>query len=157
QGQRQAGVNVAVIHQLIRLMSTGDIEEITIEEPAAGMKLTLRKPAPLEGAFSEEEPEPVEVADAAPKGVADPTPLGVREVRGPLVGIFRANMRPGGRPLVSRGSVVREGQIVGAIEALQVYNEVEASEAGTVREVLVRDGQPVEYGQPLLRLAPPQN
>src|SRR5262249_39811080 len=108
QGHRQAGVNVAVIHQLIRLMTTRDIEGLTSGERAAGMKLTLRKPAPVAGAFAEEEPEPVEVAEAAPKGVAEPPPLVLREVQAPLVGIFRANMRPGGRPLVSRGSAVRE-------------------------------------------------
>lgn len=63
-------------------------------------------------------------------------------------------MKPGGKPLVTVGATVREGQVVGAIEALQVYNEVEASSAGTVREILVEEGQPVEYGQPLLVVEP---
>ncbi len=52
------------------------------------------------------------------------------------------------------GDVVREGQVVAAIEALNVLNEVEASGSGRVHEILASDGQPVEYGQPLLVIEP---
>jgi biotin carboxyl carrier protein len=55
---------------------------------------------------------------------------------------------------VGVGDVVREGQVVAAIEALNVLNEVEAGSAGRVREILVHDGQPVEYGQPLVIIEP---
>jgi acetyl-CoA carboxylase biotin carboxyl carrier protein len=150
--QSQATLSVAVVHQLVKLMSSGDIEEITIESPEEGMKLTLKKPAPAVAAVAEPGVEYADEADGGADGAAaQPSRL---EIGAPLVGVFRASMKPGGKPLVTVGATVREGQVVGAIEALQVYNEVEASSAGTVREILVEEGQPVEYGQPLLVVEP---
>jgi acetyl-CoA carboxylase biotin carboxyl carrier protein len=145
--QAEANLSVAVVHQLVKLMSSGDIEEITIEE-GEGIKLTLRKPAPV--AFSDEEYDAYLASDAPQPADAQEPPR--REVRSPLVGVFRTSMKPGTKPLVSLGSPVREGQIVAAVEALAVYNEVEAAQAGTVREILVEEGQAVEYGQPLFVL-----
>jgi len=147
--QAEANLSVAVVHQLIKLMSSGDIEEITVEE-GEGVKLTLRKPAPVaipvaddeyDGYFAGEAPQPADAQEPQR-----------REVRSPLVGVFRTSMKPGSKPLVSVGSPVREGQIVAAVEALAVYNEVEAAQAGTIREILVEEGQAVEYGQPLFVL-----
>src|SRR5262249_49841002 len=148
----QANVSVAVVHQLIRLMNAGDIEEITIEEPISGIKLTLRKPAPVAVALSDDEVDALEVTELAHIEDDNSQRPALQEVRAPLVGVFRRSMQPGGKRLVSKGELVREGQAVAAIEALQVYNEVEASGAGTVRDILVEEGQPVEYGQPLVRI-----
>lgn len=150
--QSQATLSVAVVHQLVKLMSSGDIEEITIESPEEGMKLTLKKPAAVAAGFVEPGVEYADEADGATDGAA--TPISSLEIGAPLVGVFRSSMQPGGKPLVTVGAAVREGQVVGAIEALQVYNEVEASAAGTVREILVEEGQPVEYGQPLFVVEP---
>jgi len=150
--QPQASVSVAVVHQLVKLMTTSDIEEVTIESPDEGMKLTLRKPPVASAAPVEAEPEAYDELAGVSDG-AEPQP-DRHEIGAPLVGVFRASMKPGGRPLAAVGEPVREGQVVGAIEALQVLNEVEAPEAGTIREVLVEDGQPVEYGQPLFVVEP---
>src|SRR5262249_35171910 len=150
----QANVSVAVVHQLIRLMNAGDIEEITIEEPIAGIKLTLRKPAPLAVALAEDEVDALEVAEPTRTEDDHSQQTALQEVRAPLVGVFRRSMQPGGKRLIAKGELVHEGQPVAAIEALQVYNEVEASGAGTVRDILVEEGQPVEYGQPLFRIEP---
>jgi acetyl-CoA carboxylase biotin carboxyl carrier protein len=145
-------LNVAEIRQLVKLMGDGDIDEITIEQEAAGLKLTLRKPAPV--IFSSD----LETAATWPD---DPAPVEKVEeqsttltIGAPLVGIFRASMKPDGKPLVAVGDTVREGQVVAAIEALNVLNEVEASYSGSVVEIKVADGQPVEYGQPLLIVEP---
>ena len=147
--QAEANLSVAVVHQLVKLMSSGDIEEITIEE-GEGIKLTLRKPAPVAIAFSEEEYDAYLSGDAPQ--TADAQQPQRREVRSPLVGVFRSSMKLGAKPLVALGSPVREGQIVAAVEALAVYNEVESAQAGTIREILVEEGQAVEYGQPLFVL-----
>jgi acetyl-CoA carboxylase biotin carboxyl carrier protein len=69
------------------------------------------------------------------------------------VGIFRAAPRPG-KPAIHQGDAVRGGQAVAAIEALNVLNEVEIEAAGKVKEVLVNDGQAVEYGQVLMVVEP---
>jgi acetyl-CoA carboxylase biotin carboxyl carrier protein len=150
----QANVSVAVVHQLIRLMNAGDIEEITVEEPDAGMKLTLRKPAPVTVALPDDEFGALDVVESTHDEDETSQQPALQEVRASLVGIFHRSMQPDGKRLVTKGELVREGQPVAAIEALQVYNEVEATEAGTVRDILVEDGQPVEYGQPLFRIEP---
>ena len=151
----QPSLSIAEIRQLITLMNGSDIEEIAIERETDGLKLTLRKPAPAaapvgaaEGEFDAyEPPEPSTTSN-------DSQQLHVVEIAAPLVGIFRASMQPAGAPLVAVGDVVREGQVVAAIEALNVLNEVEASGSGRVHEILASDGQPVEYGQPLLVIEP---
>src|SRR5207302_3861137 len=68
------------------------------------------------------------------------------------VGTFHVWARPRGGALVAVGDRVKEGQLVGTIESLNVLNEVETSVAGRVVEVLVHDGQPVEYGQVLMTI-----
>ena len=75
------------------------------------------------------------------------------EIGAPLVGVFRTSMT-GEKPLVAPGDIVRKGQIIAAIEALNLLSEVEATVAGRIAEILVLDGQPVEYGQTLLVIEP---
>jgi len=67
-----------------------------------------------------------------------------------LVGIFHTWSRPKGNALVAVGDLVKIGQPVGTIQSLNVINEVESLVAGKVVEITVQDGQPVEYGQPLM-------
>lgn len=146
------GVSVAELRQLIALMNGSDIEEITVEHPIGALRLTLRKPAPARAPLAPAvvaEFDASDLVDAPTEPVADDRLV---DVRSPLVGIFRATMKPGGKLLATADATVRQGQIVGAIEALNVLNEVEASVAGRVTELVVHDGQPVEYGQPLMRI-----
>ena len=147
----QAALNVAELRQLITLMNGSDIEEIGIEEASSGLRLSLRKPAPVSIAASADD----EMFDALiveeTESQQESTTI---EVKAPLVGVFRAAMKAGGRPLSALGDVIREGQIICAVEALNVYNEVEAPAAGRLSAIYVNDGQPVEYGQPLLEIEP---
>jgi acetyl-CoA carboxylase biotin carboxyl carrier protein len=98
------------------------------------------------------------VIDTAPddvlgeKGDLDAIPLHV--VTAPLVGIFHRSRREGGDPLVRPGDHVSAGQTVGIIDSLQVPTEVEADQAGTVRAIVVEDGQPVAYGDALIEIEP---
>lgn len=153
--QPQSSLSIAEIRQLITLMNTGDIEEITIEHEADGLKLVLRKPAPVALSLAPGDDgvaeDLVAVETAQADGDADSH---THEVAAPLVGIFRTSMKAGGKSLTQVGDVVRQGQVIGAIEALNVFNEVEAEGPGRVSEILVSDGQPVEYGQPLMVIDP---
>lgn len=144
-------LSIAEIRQLITMMNGGDIEEIAIEHEEDGLKLVLRKPAPVALGLSGDEDGVVDDFSALEDVQLDSDDTsGRHEVGAPLVGIFRASMKVGDQPLVQSGDVVRQGQIIGAIEALNVYNEVEADGPGRVGDILVSDGQPVEYGQPLM-------
>lgn len=147
-------LSVAELRQLITLMNGSDIEEIAIEEQSGSLRLALRKAAPVAlpaagGGSIEESLEALLVDEAPDEGAS-----GDVEVRSPLVGVFRVGMKPGAKALATIGDVVREGQVVCAVEALNVPNEVEAPIAGRLSAVFVSEGQAVEYGQPLLTIEP---
>ncbi|MGW9194445.1 acetyl-CoA carboxylase biotin carboxyl carrier protein [Micromonospora chersina] len=106
--------------------------------------------------------DPVRSAPA-PRAEADPVPAPRVEaatvtdrpaVRAPVVGTFYRSPEPSAPPFVAVGDVVRPGQVIGIVEAMKLMNEVTAGQAGRVVEVLVEDGKPVEYDQPLIALEP---
>jgi acetyl-CoA carboxylase biotin carboxyl carrier protein len=76
------------------------------------------------------------------------------EVKSPMVGTFYASAEPGAKPYVSVGDRIAKGQILCIIEAMKIMNEIESEFDGVVREVLVDNAQPVEYGQVLFRIDP---
>ncbi|MEA5575778.1 acetyl-CoA carboxylase biotin carboxyl carrier protein [Anabaena sp. UHCC 0451] len=89
------------------------------------------------------------------------SPLGVNassarlvEVQSPMVGTFYRASAPGEAPFVEVGDRVKVGQSVCIIEAMKLMNEIEAEVSGQVMEILVQNGEPVEYGQPLMRINP---
>ena len=98
-------------------------------------------------------PIPAAALEAAPARSESGT-TSLLEVKSPMVGTFYGSPEPGAKPYVTAGSRVGKGQIVCIIEAMKIMNEIESEYAGVVREVLVQDAQPVEYGQVLFRIDP---
>ncbi|HSJ76179.1 MAG TPA: acetyl-CoA carboxylase biotin carboxyl carrier protein [Gemmatimonadales bacterium] len=84
---------------------------------------------------------------------ASPAPQ-LKEIRSPMVGTFYKAPEPGAEAYIKVGNRVTPGQTVCIIEAMKIMNEIEAEIAGTVREILVEDSQPVEFGQALFRVDP---
>jgi len=76
------------------------------------------------------------------------------EIKSPMVGTFYSAPEPGAELYAKAGSRVAAGQVVCIIEAMKIMNEIESEVAGVVREVLVENAQPVEFGQPLFRVDP---
>jgi acetyl-CoA carboxylase biotin carboxyl carrier protein len=100
---------------------------------------------------------PVIVVPSGPPGVPDHKPAVAADadvvvVTSPIVGTFYRAASPDGQPFVELGTAVREGQILCIVEAMKLKNEIEADCAGTVVDILVENGKPVEYGQPLFSL-----
>ncbi|MEV4657284.1 biotin/lipoyl-containing protein [Micromonospora sp. NPDC049301] len=106
-----------------------------------------------------------DVAPVPDEAVAEPVPgppaaltrppmPGRAAVRAPIVGTFYRSPEPGAAPFVAVGDLVRPGQPVAIVEAMKLMNEVAADRAGRVAAILVEDGQPVEYDQPLVELDP---
>lgn len=85
-------------------------------------------------------------ADVAPAPAAAPTG---HRLASPMVGTFYRASSPGGSPFVSIGDAVSEGQTLCVIEAMKLMNEIPADKAGVIKEILVENGQPVEFGQAL--------
>jgi biotin carboxyl carrier protein len=141
-------------------MRQSDIHEITIEVNAE-TRLTLRKPQPVVAEAIAHAGRVGSLAlvahergagDAQPEEVA-PTEKTVA-VHTSFVGIYRRAAKHGARPFVAVGDTVEEGQIVAAVEALNLVNEVEAPVNGSVVELPLKDGQAVEYGQTLVVIKP---
>ena len=89
--------------------------------------------------------------DAAPTPTAAPTGL---EIKSPMVGTYYHAPEPGSAPYVAVGTRVSKGQVLCIIEAMKIMNEIESEHTGVVKEILVQDSQPVEYGQVLFRIDP---
>ena len=87
-------------------------------------------------------------AAAAPAAPAAPVIQG-HVVKAPMVGTFYRSPNPGAAPFVDVGATVKEGDPLCIIEAMKLLNEIEADKAGVIKEILVENGEPVEYGQPL--------
>ncbi len=98
-------------------------------------------------------PHAAAAAPGSPAPVAAP-PSHLVEIKSPMVGTFYSAPEPGADPYVKAGSRVAPGQVVCIIEAMKIMNEIESEVAGVVREVLVENAQPVEFGQLLFRVDP---
>jgi acetyl-CoA carboxylase biotin carboxyl carrier protein len=102
-------------------------------------------------------PTPLPPSGATPEGESREAPraaAGLKEIKSPMVGTFYKAPEPGADPYAKVGARVTPGQTVCIIEAMKIMNEIEAEIAGVVREVLVDDAQPVEFGQVLFRVDP---
>lgn len=146
--------------KLIKTVSESDLTGLKYEENGVKLHLTKKKdqvhaaaPAAAYGADqavsdinvpSAEEAENTEVT-------ASQKPAG-KIVESPLVGTFYAAPAEDAAPFVSVGDTVKKGQTLAIIEAMKLMNEIESEYDGTIAEILVENGQPVEYGQPLFRI-----
>ncbi len=93
-------------------------------------------------------------SSAAVEGEPARAMASLKDIRSPMVGTFYKSPEPGAEPYVKVGTRVTSGQTVCIIEAMKIMNEIEAEIAGVVREIMVDDAQPVEFGQVLFRVDP---
>ncbi|MDT9546498.1 MAG: acetyl-CoA carboxylase biotin carboxyl carrier protein [Chlorobium sp.] len=154
-------MNLNEIKQLIDLVNSSDLQETIIEE--GEFKITLRRSLPqgaVAVACTPAAPAPVvQQAPAPAAGVPADTIVtaqasGLTDVCSPIVGTFYQASSPDSAPFVSVGDSVKKGDVLCIIEAMKLMNEIEAEISGTVAEILVENGQPIEYDQPLFRIKP---
>jgi acetyl-CoA carboxylase biotin carboxyl carrier protein len=151
-------MDLKLIRNLVRIMERGDVCELEVADEPSGLRVHLKRgtqglgaqapvmvmqgsavAAPLSGA-----PEGADDGDESPSRAA-----GVEEVTSPMVGSFYRGSSPESDPFVSVGATVGDESVVCIIEAMKVMNEIHAEMSGEVVEILVEDGEPVEFGQPL--------
>ncbi|EGL16714.1 MULTISPECIES: acetyl-CoA carboxylase biotin carboxyl carrier protein [Paenibacillus] len=157
------------IKELMKLMDQTSLQELEIENE--GARLSIRKPnktesvvvtaAPVQQAYAPVIAQAVpgsahaQVASEAPKAdeqkESDST---LHKIVSPMVGTFYQASSPGSAPFVSKGSNVNEKSVVCIVEAMKLMNEIEAEVKGEIVEILVENGQLVEYGQPLFLVKP---
>lgn len=145
------------IKKLIDLLEESNLAELEIKEGEEVVRLSrvpkgavtvaapVAAPAPVAAA-----PVAAPVAEAAP--VANALPAG-HVVKAPMVGTYYASASPGAPAFVKVGQQVKAGETLGIIEAMKMFNQIEADVAGTVQAILIDNGQPVEFDQPMFVIA----
>ena len=142
---------------LIDLVSESNVSELEITEAEGTVRIvkavnhpvavaTVAAPVAMVAASA-----PVAAAPVAPP--AAPAEVVGHVVKSPMVGTFYRAASPGAKSFVEVGSVVKEGEPICIIEAMKILNEIEADASGTVTQILVDNGQAVEFGQPMFVIA----
>ncbi len=140
------------LRDLIRLLDEANLTEIEIEHDDDRIRVR-RDPAPVLGAAASESVAPVTAQAPEPVGASSaPEDDDGAYVTSPFVGTFYRSPSPDGHPFVDVGDSVVPGQVLCIVEAMKLMNEIEAEAAGTIVEVLVESGKPVEYGDRLFRI-----
>jgi acetyl-CoA carboxylase biotin carboxyl carrier protein len=164
-------VNLGDIQALLRAVQDTDVAELILE--SGDFKLTIRKPAgavsvPMVVAAPPRAEAPAAVAPLQAPPAVIPAPVTASmpttpeatparpalTVNAPMVGTFYRSPSPDANPFVDVGDVVKPGQTVCIIEAMKLMNELESEVSGRVVRFLVENGEPVEFGQPLIALEP---
>jgi acetyl-CoA carboxylase biotin carboxyl carrier protein len=140
---------------LIELVESSGIAELEISEGEERVRITRSLPTPAVPPSPGSASGPAAVlttGERAAPASATPPPAEAEghTVKSPMVGTFYRAASPGAKPFVDVGDEVQVGDPLCIIEAMKLMNEIEADRAGAVKAILVENGQPVEYGQPLV-------
>ncbi len=150
---KKSGIDQNLVRDLAKLLQETDLNEIEVEE--GDMRIRLARGGTVQTIAA----APVATAVAAPTATiapspmaAEPKPSSAGNVPSPMVGTAYLASGPDAAPYVSIGSKVSEGQTILIIEAMKTMNQISAPHSGTLKEVLVEDGQPVEFGEQLMSI-----
>ncbi len=142
---------------LIDLVAESDIAELEVTEGESKVRIVKSSGAPQNQVVMmqpQSMPQHLSVPAPAPQAASAPVAVVVAEpeghvVKSPMVGTFYRSSAPGSPPFVDIGSTVKEGDTLCIIEAMKLLNEIDADASGVIKQILVENGQPVEFGQPL--------
>ncbi|MBI4680884.1 MAG: acetyl-CoA carboxylase biotin carboxyl carrier protein [Nitrospirae bacterium] len=140
------------IKQLLELLKDTDITELQIERDGSKLKIKRERfmssfeiAPPVKSAVSAAAKEEAKKAEETQR---------LATITSPIVGIFHRSPAPEAPPFVEFGSTVKKGQVLCIIEAMKLMNEIESDVDGVISKILVENGQPVEYGEPLFLIEP---
>ncbi len=157
-------MDIRKIKKLIELLEESGVAEIEIREGEEAVRIARLPPAGMAGhapqvvyaqapmAPAPQAAPPVAAAAAAPATASNPAPVGgpgEHVVTAPMVGTYYSAPSPGAKQFAAIGDEVKVGQVLCIIEAMKMMNQIESEVAGKVRAILVKNGEPVEFGQPL--------
>ncbi len=138
------------LKKLIDLVQESGIAELEITEGEERVRIN-RSGNPMQAVMAMQQAPAAAAPAAAPAPVVPEAPAAPEghTVKSPMVGTFYRSSAPGAKPFVELGQSVSAGDTLCIIEAMKLLNEIEADQGGTIKAILVENGQPVEYGQPL--------
>src|SRR5580704_3532851 len=148
-------MDIRKIKKLIELLEESGVAEIEIKEGeeslrisrmSKGVQVSTTPIAPLPAPAAA--PAPVSVP-SAPAASATTAGAGEQIVTAPMVGTYYSSPSPGAKEFISIGDEIKAGQVLCIIEAMKMMNQIESEASGTIRAILVKNGEPVEFGQPL--------
>jgi acetyl-CoA carboxylase biotin carboxyl carrier protein len=149
-------MNLDEIKSILQLMEANKLVEFEYEDDGRRLKLRRAEDRVLTTAVPVAVPSAVPMAavaaPAAPASGPDARPANVIEFKSPLVGTFYRSAKPDSDPFVNVGEEVGPEKVLCIIEAMKVMNEIKAEMSGVVREILVKNGQAVEFGEPMFLL-----
>jgi acetyl-CoA carboxylase biotin carboxyl carrier protein len=142
------------LKKLIDLVQESGIAELEVTEGEEKVRIsrvgqTAQTVVPVAGGAAAPLPAAAQPAPAAPAAAAAEEKVEGHVVKSPMVGTFYRSPSPGAKTFVEVGDTVAPGDTLCIIEAMKLLNEIEADHGGTIKEVYVENGQPVEYGEPL--------
>ena len=154
-------MDIKEIKQIVDLMKRSGLTEFEIEQKDLKLRISrnsLSECAPVayvqpSAALPVQQPEPTsQQIFISPSTQVEQDPPGVKIIKSPMVGTFYRAPSPESPAFVDLNTVVQVDTVVCIIEAMKVMNEIQSELSGTIIEILVENGQPVEYGQPLFKL-----
>ncbi|WP_299597083.1 acetyl-CoA carboxylase biotin carboxyl carrier protein [uncultured Microbulbifer sp.] len=159
-------MDIRKIKKLIELLEESDIGELEIKEGEESVRISRGSSGAAaqmmpQMAMPMMAPAAPAAAPAAPAAAPAPAPaesesvpaLTGHPVKSPMVGTFYAASSPGADPFVKVGQQVKVGDVICIVEAMKMMNQIEADKAGTIESIMVEDGQPVEFDQPLVTIS----
>ena len=150
--KRSMQIDAELVRQLAQLLAEGDLSEIEVEDGQRRIRLKRKiEVAAAPAAPPTPAPQASAPTPAAPS--ASPTAAPANHpgtVKSPMVGTAYLSSAPGTAPFVTVGDKVSAGDTLLIVEAMKVMNAITATQPGTVKQILIQDGQPVEYDQPLV-------
>ena len=150
-------MDIRKVKKLIELLESSDIAEIEIKEGEESVRISRASSTPtapimMHAPVAAPAPAaPVAAAPAAAKEAAAPATRG-NVIQSPMVGTFYRSPSPSSPVFVEVGQHVKVGDVVCIVEAMKMMNQIEADHAGVVEAILVEDGEPVEFDQPLITI-----
>lgn len=145
-------MKIEEMKELIQAVSDSDVDEFKYSDDKCSVRIMKNKTQVVaaEAVPAAAPPVPAAAAPAAADTAEKGPEIEGNQVKAPLVGTFYAAPAEGADPFVSVGDKVKKGQVIGIVEAMKLMNEVESDFDGTVTDILVENGEMVEYGQPLV-------
>ena len=150
-------MDIRKVKKLIELLEESNIDEIEIKEGEESVRISRNSAQLLAGAQAAAAyaPPPAYVPPPPPApapAAEEAPPSRGHTVRSPMVGTFYRSPSPTSAPFVEVGQTVKVGDVICIVEAMKMMNQIEADKAGTVEAILVDNGEPVEFDQPLFRI-----
>ncbi|MEE2001894.1 MULTISPECIES: acetyl-CoA carboxylase biotin carboxyl carrier protein [Alkalimonas] len=148
-------MDIRKIKKLIELVEESGISELEITEGEESVRISRQSTAPQQIHYAAAPapmaaPAPAAAPAAAPAVASAPAETSGHRVRSPMVGSFYRSPSPTSKPFIEVGQSVKVGDTLCIVEAMKMMNQIQSDKAGVVKEILVQDGEPVEFDQPLV-------